>query len=103
MTATPLSNTDSSADRICVSVLITGKVQGVGYRYSTREAAITRQLTGWVRNLANGRVEALIVGDRANVNSMVDWLHIGPPAAEVSAVTLEEQRLQIFQTFEIRR
>jgi len=88
---------------MCVSALIMGKVQGVGYRYTTREQAISRQLTGWVRNLTDGQVEALIVGDRAHVNSLVDWLHTGPPAAEVTAVTLEEKPLQIFQTFEIRQ
>lgn len=102
MTGTPLSNTDSS-DRVCISALITGKVQGVGYRYTTREQAIARQLTGWVRNLADGRVEALIVGERTNLNSMVDWLHAGSPAAEVTAVTLKELPLQSFQTFEIWR
>lgn len=102
MPATQLLNTNS-ADTVCVRALITGNVQGVGYRYSTRETAIARQLAGWVRNLADGRVEALIVGNRTQVSSMVNWLHIGPPAAEVTAVTLEEQPLQIFQTFEIRR
>ena len=98
-----LSDATNSADRVCLSVLITGKVQGVGYRYSTKEQAITRELTGWVRNLKDGRVEAWIVGDRTHVNSMVDWLHAGPPAAKVTGVTLEEKPLEIFQTFEIRR
>ena len=90
-------------DRVCVRSLITGRVQGVGYRYNTRLHAIALGLVGWVRNLPDGRVEAIIEGDPTQIAKMVEWLHTGPPAAEVSSVETEDQPLQQFSAFEIRR
>ncbi|MBE9062210.1 acylphosphatase [cf. Phormidesmis sp. LEGE 11477] len=89
---------------VCFRVLISGQVQGVGYRYSTREKAQKLGLVGWVRNLPNGRVEALIVGDCTQIESMVAWFHDGPPAANVATVEAkEEMSPQKFESFEIRR
>ena len=92
---------------VCWRVLISGRVQGVGYRYSTRENAIALGVVGWVRNLPNGQVEALLEGESEQVNSLVKWCHSGPPAAKVTAVEThvetQAQALERFETFEIRR
>ena len=81
---------------------------GVGYRYSTREKAIALGITGWVRNLPSGQVEALIVGDSSAVNSLLTWFESGPPAAEVSAVETKQKdpaslEPALLESFEIRR
>ncbi len=93
----------NSPDAACLRVLISGRVQGVGYRYSTRERAIALGIVGWLRNLPDGRVEALIAGETAQIANMVEWFHNGLPTAKVTAVETEEQTLQQFETFEIRR
>lgn len=82
--------------------LISGHVQGVGYRYNTRKKAMALGLTGWVRNLPDGRVEAVVEGDHAQVNSLVEWFQSGPPAARVETVSTHEEQLQHFESFEIR-
>ncbi len=82
--------------------LISGRVQGVGYRYSTQKKAMALGLAGWVRNLPDGRVEAVMEGDRAQVTSLVEWFQSGPPSAVVEAVSTEEQPVQNFEGFEIR-
>lgn len=99
----PSRSHSTMPDQICLKVLITGHVQGVGYRYSTREQATVLGLVGWVRNLPDGRVEAVIEGDRPQIKQMVEWFHSGPPAAKVTAVETEEQARQQFKIFEIRR
>ncbi|MEO1193055.1 MAG: acylphosphatase [Pseudomonadota bacterium] len=68
-------------------VFISGKVQGVWYRAWTVQEAQKRGLRGWVRNLRDGRVEALFVGSDAAVQEMVALCHEGPPLARVEAVT----------------
>ena len=70
-------------------VLISGRVQGVGFRYWVVYEAQARKLDGWVRNLPDGRVEVLACGDDAAVQSLCDWLRIGPPAARVSDLHCE--------------
>lgn len=72
-------------------VLISGRVQGVWFRASCAERARELGLAGWVRNLADGRVEAAFEGEDRDVASMVDWCRTGPPLADVEAVqTIEE-------------
>jgi len=71
-----------------VQVVITGRVQGVGYRASCQREAAARGLTGWVRNRWDGAVEALIEGEAAAVDAMVDWCREGPPMAYVSGVEI---------------
>jgi acylphosphatase len=68
-------------------LLISGRVQGVGYRASTRWAAKNiGGLTGWVRNLDDGRVEALVEGPREKIEDLIAWARKGPPASRVSDV-----------------
>ena len=70
-------------------VLIHGRVQGVFFRESTRRCAISLGLSGFVRNLSDGRVEALFVGEKAAVLAAVAFVHRGPSAAEVNGVELD--------------
>ncbi|HEV3241626.1 MAG TPA: acylphosphatase [Casimicrobiaceae bacterium] len=68
---------------------IGGRVQGVGFRYALADEARARQLCGWVRNLRDGSVEAVLAGPEADVEAVIAWAHRGPPAARVTAVAVE--------------
>lgn len=65
-------------------VLISGRVQGVGYRYSCRRVAESQGLAGWCRNLGDGRVEACFEGDDEAVERAVSWCQRGPSRAIVT-------------------
>jgi len=86
-----------------VHVMITGTVQGVWFRASTKEQALKLGLTGWVKNTADGCVEAVFEGDEPRVKRMVDWCHSGPPLAHVTHVDVkpESGSKPLFDTFSI--
>jgi acylphosphatase len=67
-------------------VVISGRVQGVSFRASTRDQARAIGVAGWVRNLADGRVEALFEGPQAHVQRIVNWCYRGPSPARVASV-----------------
>lgn len=69
-----------------VKVVITGRVQGVGFRASCQRQAVTLGLTGWVHNRWDGAVEALFEGPAEAVDAMIAWCHQGPPMAYVTGV-----------------
>jgi acylphosphatase len=71
---------------LAVRVVIEGRVQGVGFRYWTEREAMLRGLSGWVRNRADGTVEALFAGPEAAVREMIEACREGPPAAYVTGV-----------------
>lgn len=84
-------------------VFVSGKVQGVYYRANTRETARDRGVEGWVRNLDDGRVEAVFEGEDDTVEAMVEWCHKGSPRAEVENVEVEwEDATDEFDGFEVR-
>jgi acylphosphatase len=86
-----------------VHVVITGRVQGVGFRFFTRDAAEARRLTGWVRNLPNGGVEAEAEGEKSNLEAWINELRQGPPLARVDQVQLDWRPLSgQFREFSIR-
>ncbi len=70
-------------------LIITGYVQGIGYRYSMVMAARRLGVTGWVRNRRDGSVEAMVAGDAESVAAMIDWARHGPSGAEVEHVAVE--------------
>jgi acylphosphatase len=72
-----------------VHVFVSGRVQGVGYRFSAVEEARRLGLHGWVRNLPDGRVEAEAEGERARVEAFVAWCRRGPSGSDVEGVDLE--------------
>lgn len=88
--------------RICKHGYISGRVQGVGFRQATAEQAERLDLDGWVRNLVDGRVEVLFEGNEAAVAELASWLEQGPPAAEVTALELQDQALQGVAGFIVR-
>lgn len=77
------------SERVTRRLAIRGRVQGVGYRYSMVEAAGRFGVAGWVRNRADGSVEALVQGPPDAVEAIVAWARRGPPGARVDEV--EEQ------------
>ncbi|NET10211.1 MAG: acylphosphatase [Merismopedia sp. SIO2A8] len=93
----------TTSNPVSVHVFVSGKVQGVGYRASTCDAATLLKITGWVRNLRDGRVEAIFEGRSANVQEMVQWCHQGPPTAVVKQVNVTYQGVEGFQHFDMRR
>lgn len=89
--------------RICKHGYVSGRVQGVYFRQTTAQQAERLDLDGWVRNLADGRVEVLFEGDEAAVAELASWLQRGPQAAEVTALELQDQALQGVAGFIVRR
>ncbi len=86
-----------------VEVIVSGRVQGVWFRQSTKRQAERHQLTGWVRNNPDSTVEAVFEGEEAAVGTMVDWCRQGPPAARVEAVKVVRQPVGgEFSGFEVR-
>ena len=69
-----------------VRLLVSGRVQGVWFRGAMQQQAATLGLGGWVRNLRDGRVEALIVGPVKEVEALVEWAGVGPSGARVDRV-----------------
>lgn len=77
-----------------VSIFVSGIVQGVFFRHYTNEKARQLGLKGWVRNLADKRVEILVEGEQSSVNVLVEWCNTGSPSAKVEEVIVEEHPYQ---------
>ena len=86
----------------CRHFIISGRVQGVAFRAATLQAATRLGLTGWVRNLGNGDVEALACGEPSVLAEFERWLWQGPRAARVTAVQARDVATESFDDFEIR-
>ena len=84
-------------------LIISGHVQGVSYRISAREQARQLELSGWIRNLADGRVEMLIEGETGHLDLMTEWAGKGPRFASVTHVDITEKTASgEFTEFNIR-
>lgn len=89
--------------KLNVHVLISGQVQGVWFRSSTKQKAEQLGLTGWVRNTPDGDVEAVFEGEEKIVKEMIEWCHRGPPLAKVENVEVKKQNpTNGFDTFSVR-
>ncbi|MEW6183731.1 MAG: acylphosphatase [Bacillota bacterium] len=89
--------------KIRMRVIITGRVQGVYFRGHTREKALEEGVAGWIRNLADGSVEAVLEGEENAVEAVVDWCRKGPPSARVKRVEdIRESWSGEFKGFNIR-
>jgi acylphosphatase len=87
----------------CRHFLVSGRVQGVFFRASAQELALQLGLTGWVRNLPDGRVELVACGEPTRVAELERWLWQGPPHARVESVTGRDTEIQAFDDFALRR
>ena len=83
-------------------VLIRGRVQGVGFRWSTRAQAHELGVEGWVRNLPDRSVEVLVQGEAGSVEAMLAWLRRGPGHARVDHAEVTDAEPESTQGFEIR-
>ena len=89
--------------KICAHVLVSGLVQGVNYRWFTLDTAANLGLTGWVRNLPDGRVEAEIEGEKEVVERMIEAMRVGPRVAQVTDLDVSEQPCQDrYRDFQVR-
>lgn len=90
-------------ERIRAHVFISGLVQGVYFRDSARREAQRHGVTGWIRNLPDGRVEAVFEGRPEDVEALVAWCHHGPPHARVEHVDVRRGPASgEFTTFQLR-
>ena len=71
-------------------IVITGKVQGVGFRYWLYKEAMQRNIYGWVRNKISGEVEALLIGNDVEVNNIIKLCKKGPPSSEVTKINVKD-------------
>jgi acylphosphatase len=76
-------------ESISVRLLVTGKVQGVYFRFNMQQVAMKNSVVGWVRNLPDGNVEALLEGNKEDVNQVVQWSKDGPENARVDEVKMD--------------
>ena len=84
-------------------IFVSGKVQGVFFRSSTRDKALELGISGWVRNLSDGRVEVVFEGKQESVEKMVEWCRRGPPYAHVENVeVVPEDYKGEFKGFAVR-
>jgi len=89
--------------KIRAHVLVSGRVQGVFFRSETQDEAVRHGLTGWVRNLPDGRVEAVFEGEKDRVDELIEFCRRGPPGARVTRVEVTwSDYTGEFKSFSIR-
>jgi acylphosphatase len=87
----------------CIHCFVSGYVQGVFFRSSTRDEARRLGMTGWVRNLPDGRVEVMASGTESQLQALQQWLRRGPPGARVENVSCTPAPEQAFEGFQVQR
>lgn len=83
-------------------VFVSGRVQGVAFRWSTQQKAAELGVNGWVRNLHDGRVEVHVEGERGPVDALLAWLEHGPSAARVDDLQQDNAAVEGLRGFELR-
>jgi acylphosphatase len=90
-------------EKVKVHIVIRGVVQGVFFRHYTKQKAEELGLTGWVKNLPDGRVEAIFMGNKEQVEKAIEWAKKGPPRARVEGVEINWQdNIEDFNNFQIK-
>ena len=85
-----------------VRLFVKGKVQGVFFRQALKVKAKQNNVSGWVKNLKDGRVETIFEGEDANVSSIVEWCHAGPANARVEDIEIKNEKYKDeFEKFEV--
>jgi acylphosphatase len=83
-------------------MFVSGKVQGVFFRQHTRRQAVIHNVKGWIKNLSDGRVEAVFEGDESAVKAMLEFCRVGPKGASVTAFSMDWEPLRYeFGSFNI--
>ena len=86
-----------------IHIFVTGRVQGVFFRQSTKVMAIKNNVKGWVRNLDDGRVEIVAQGETQDIDNLAHWCKTGPANSRVDEFELSEENISDeFETFEVR-
>ncbi len=98
----PSPDTAPAPDAARRRVVIDGRVQGVGFRASCARRAVDAGLAGWVRNLPDGRVEAVFEGPAPAVDAVVEWCRQGPPLARVTRITSDNEPAVSERGFTVR-
>jgi len=78
-------------------IVITGKVQGVGFRYWLYQAAKQRNIDGWVRNKISGEVEALLIGDDVEIDNLISLCEKGPPSSKVTKIKVQNYQKEFLK------
>ena len=90
-------------DKARFRIFVSGRVQGVFFRENTKKKAKELGIKGWVRNLADGRVEAVFEGDKDKIDKMISWARSGPLFAKVEKLEIAPEECQgEFEKFEIK-
>jgi len=88
-------------NRLCMRFYISGKVQGVWFRASAKEEAVKLQISGWARNLIDGRVEVFACGTKMQLEEFYAWLQHGPQFAEVNEILCDIVSWEEYSGFDI--
>jgi len=90
-------------EKVRFHIFISGRVQGVFFRENTKTKAEKLGIVGWVRNLADGRVEAILEGEKEKIDELIDWAKQGPTFAKVDNLEILTEEYQgEFQNFEVK-
>jgi acylphosphatase len=102
-TSSPSFPQKDGVPKVRVHIFVSGRIQGVFFRHNTQKKAQSLGVTGWVRNLADGRVEAVFEGEKGKIEEMIKWAKRGPFLAKVNGINIEWQECRgEFENFEIR-
>ena len=78
-------------------IVITGKVQGVGFRYWLHKAAVRNNINGWVKNIISGEVEALLIGDNVEIDNLIRLCEKGPPSSKVTKIKVQNYQKEFLK------
>jgi len=78
-------------------IIISGKVQGVGFRHWLYKAAIQRKIDGWVKNKISGEVEALLIGDDVEIDNLIRLCEKGPPSSKVTKIKVQNYQKEFLK------